>query len=120
MALGPITLFSLLLHALIAWRLLPDLSAVPTIALASVLLACALLVPQGLRGRRAAHSKLGTALTWLGLLCMGLFSSLLVLTVLRDLTMLVLWMTQALGLKLDMHAVRYVSAQAVPVFALLR
>lgn len=119
MALGPITLFSLLLHALIAWRLLPDLSAVPAIALASVLLVCALLVPQGLRGRRAAHSTLGTALTWLGLLCMGLFSSLLVLTVLRDVTLLVLWMTQALGLTLDRHAVRYASAQAVPVLALL-
>lgn len=119
MAVGPITLFSLLLHALIAWRLLPDLSAVPAIALASVLLACALLVPQGLRGRRAAHSTLGTALTWLGLLCMGLFSSLLVLTVLRDVTLLVLWMTQALGLTLDRQAMRYASAQAVPVLALL-
>ena len=119
MAVGPITLFSLLLHALIAWRLLPDLSAVPAIALASVLLACALLVPQGLRGRRAALSTLGTALTWLGLLCMGLFSSLLVLTVLRDVTLLVLWMTQALGLTLDRQAMRYASAQAVPVLALL-
>ncbi|MBC7620094.1 MAG: metallophosphoesterase [Candidatus Saccharibacteria bacterium] len=119
MALGPITLFSLLLHALIAWRLLPDISTAPAIALASVLLACALLVPQGLRGRRAAHSTLGTALTWLGLLCMGLFSSLLVLTVLRDVMLLVLWLTQALGLTLDRQAVRYASAQAVPVLALL-
>ncbi len=119
MALGPVTLFSLLLHALIAWRLLPDLAAVPAIALASMLLVSAFLVPQGLRGRNAAHTRLGTALTWLGLLCMGLFSSLLVLTLLRDLALLALWIARALGVALDMPAVRHASAIATPMLALL-
>lgn len=119
MALGPITLFSILLHGLIAWRLLPNLSFLPAIALGSVLLISALLVPQGLRGRHAAHSSLSTVLTWLGLLCMGLFSSLLVLTVLRDVALLLLWITQALGVALDLPAVRHISAQAVPALALL-
>lgn len=119
MALGPITLFSILLHGLIAWRLLPDLSFLPAIALGSVLLVSALVVPQGLRGRHAAHSSLGAVLTWLGLLCMGLFSSLLVLTLLRDIALLILWIAQALGVTLNMSAVRHTSAQAVPVLALL-
>ena len=119
MAFGPLTLFSILLHGLIAWRVLPDLSFLPASTLGSVLLISALLVPQGLRGRHAARSTLGATLTWSGLLCMGLFSSLLVLTVLRDAALLVLWIAQSLGMTLDMAAVRQSSAQAVPVFALL-
>lgn len=124
MALGPITLFSLLLHGLIAWRLLPDLSAGTTLsteALASILLVSALLIPQGLRRQHATHNTLGTAVTWLGLLCMGLFSSLFVLTLLRDAALLVLWITQGVGLfaALNMPAVRHASAQSVPVLALL-
>ena len=119
MALGPITLFSFLLHGLIAWRLLPDLSTVPATVLASALLMSALLVPQGLRGRHAAHNTLGTVLTWLGLLYVGLFSSLLVLTVLRDILLLSLWSALALGVALDMPAFQHASAQVVPVLALL-
>ena len=90
MALGPITLISMLLHALIAWRVLPDLSIFSAVTLGGLLLISALLVPQGLRGRTTAHSTVSTALTWLGLLCMGLFSSLLVLTFLRDIALLCL------------------------------
>jgi predicted MPP superfamily phosphohydrolase len=119
MALGPVILFSILLHALIAWRLLPDLSFLPGFAVGTGLLVSAFLVPQGLRGQHAMRSTVGTTLIWLGLLCMGLFSSLLVLTVLRDAGLLVLWIGQAMGLTLNMSAVRNTSAQAVPVLALL-
>ena len=119
MALGPITLFSIFLHALIAWRLIPNLSSLPAITLGVSLLVSALLVPQGLRGRHASHSTFNTAITWLGLLCMGMFSSLLVLTVLRDAALLVVWIAHVLGLDLNVSTVRLASAQVVPVLALL-
>ena len=119
MALGPITLISMLLHALIAWRVLPDLSIFPAVTLGGLLLISALLVPQGLRGRTTAHSTVRTALTWLGLLCMGLFSSLLVLTFLRDIALLGLWLISAIGVTLDLIAVRHTSAQALLILALV-
>ena len=119
MALGPLTLFSILLHALIAWRLLPDLSFLLALAVGGSLLVSALLVPQGLRRQHAAHGSLGTTLTWLGLLCMGLFSSLLVLTFVRDAGLVIVGIAQALGLIVDMPTVRTVSAQTVPALALL-
>ena len=48
----------------------------------------ALLVPMGLVAGRFAKPPLASVLTWLGLLCMGLFSSLLVLTLLREVLLL--------------------------------
>jgi uncharacterized protein len=56
MAFAPVTLISLLFHGLIAWRLLPDLPAVAALVLGGMLLASALLVPQGLLGRKSKKS----------------------------------------------------------------
>ena len=123
MALLPVMLFSALLHAFVGWRLLGDLAlASPALAWATglVLLASALLMPMGLFARRAARGRFALALTWAGLLCMGLFSTLFVLTVLRDAVLLLAWLASLLwpgGLALD--ALVATSALAVPLLGLL-
>jgi len=79
------------LHAYIGWRLLPPLELHPAaLALAITgLVLSAGLVPLGLLGRFvAANPSLADRLSWLGSLAMGLFSSVLVLTLLRDVGLL--------------------------------
>lgn len=119
MAFAPVTLISLLFHGLIAWRLLPDLPESAAWVLSSVLLVSALLVPRGLMGRGAKPGPWSTAMVWIGLLSMGLFSSLLVLTLLRDVLLLGAWTAQALGLAFDLTVLRHTSAEVVPLLALL-
>jgi predicted MPP superfamily phosphohydrolase len=119
MAFAPVTLISLLFHGLIAWRVLPDLPDSAAWFLSGVLLVSALLVPRGLMGRGAQRGPWGSAMVWMGLLCMGLFSSLLVLTLLRDVLLLGAWSVEALGVTLDLPMLRHSSAQAVPLLALL-
>jgi uncharacterized protein len=118
MAFAPVTLISLLFHGLIAWRLLPDLPSGGALFLGAMLLVSALLVPQGLLGRQAKTNSWRTALVWTGLLAMGLFSSLLVLTLLRDAVLLAAWIAQSAGLALHNTGLRHTSALAVPVLAL--
>ncbi len=80
---------SLLLHAFVGWRLVPALGSVPAgVALAVVLAVSALTLPYGLGARRGGKGPRAALLSWVGLLGMGLFSSLLVLTVARDLFLL--------------------------------
>ena len=76
---------SALLHGYIGLRLLPGLAAWPGAGflLPGVLVLSALVMPLGLMARRVARPPLADLLSWAGLLCMGLFSSLLVLTLLR-------------------------------------
>ena len=75
------------LHAYIGWRLLPafDLGAVGwTLAIVGLAIS-SLLVPFAMLARFViARQDLADRLSWLGGLAMGLFSSLLVFTVLRD------------------------------------
>ena len=126
MALPPVLLFSLLLHALIGWRVAPDLTQLnPTLgqALWVALGVSALLMPMGMLARRVATPPLSTVLTWLGLLCMGLFSSLLVLTVLREVLLLGTWLidslwSQALTLQTKKN-LSINTAIALPIVALL-
>ena len=106
------------LHAYVALRLIPDLAAFPAAGflLAAVLLASTLLIPMGLMARRIARPPLADRLSWAGLLCMGLFSTLMVLTLLRDAALGLLWAVDFLapgGLALAWW--RTVSAQAVPL-----
>lgn len=87
MALAPVFVLSLALHALIGWRIAPDLATTHAafgITLWLVLAASAVLTPLGLLARRLTHGRESPWLTWLGLICMGLFSSLLVFTVVRE------------------------------------
>ena len=78
-----------LVHAYVWLRLVPDLRAVPALApaLAVVLAVSAVLIPTSMLARRRSAGRLLLGAIWLGLLCMGLFSSLFVLTLLRDLVL---------------------------------
>lgn len=123
MAMAPVLLVSLLLHAFVAWRVVPDLASVSAslgLALWGLLLLSALLLPMGLLARRVARPPVSGILTWLGLLCMGLFSSLFILTLLREVTLLAAygldWLWPAAG---ALPAVRVPSALALPVLGLL-
>ena len=89
--LATVIALSLALHLYIGARLVPALpSPAAAAVLALFLLASAVLVPLGLLARRMLRLPQPAAdrLTWAGMLCMGLFSSLLVLTFLRDLLLL--------------------------------
>ena len=85
----PIVL-ALLLHGYLALRLMPSLAAWPAAmaALGLWLAASALLLPLSLVGRQRWGPGVRTALHWAGMLAMGLFSSLFVLTLLRDAVLL--------------------------------
>ena len=92
MSLATVLALSAALHFYIGARLVPALPAPAGWLLAAWLLASAFLVPAGLLVRRLLHLPAATAdrLTWAGMLAMGLFSSLLVLTLLRDVLLLAL------------------------------
>jgi len=115
-----LTLLSLLLHSYVAWRVLPDLPgpAWVQMALALVLLSSALTVPWGLMARRLKSRELSDTVAWAGLLFMGLFSSLFVLTVLRDGVLLLAGALQwALPGSVAMPMLARASALAVPLVA---
>jgi predicted MPP superfamily phosphohydrolase len=79
-----------LLHLYIGMRLLPDMALGAGATAASIvllLLSCA-LVPAGLLAPFMRHGKWWDRLAWSGLVAMGLFSSLLVLTFVRDIALL--------------------------------
>jgi predicted MPP superfamily phosphohydrolase len=104
-----------LVHLYIGLRLLPDMEVgVPGILLGVVLLALsAVLVRIGLVAPSLRRSRWSGPLTWAGLLSMGFFSSLLVLTFLRDVLLLVLTLAGA-----GSPGINRVSALAVPLLAL--
>ena len=123
MAMAPVFLISLLLHTLVGWRLAADLaSTAPWLATALWvwLAASAALMPMGVLAPRFARPPLDKWLTWAGLLCMGLFSSTFVLTLLRDLMVGILTLAQAvLPAPLPMESLRTQSALMLPVAALV-
>ncbi len=82
----PLFLISAALHGYIGWRLLPALAGWPWAAavVAVVLLASAVVIPMAVLMRRRRTRGAATGLAWAGLLALGLFSSLFVLTLLRD------------------------------------
>ncbi|MDQ6639988.1 MAG: metallophosphoesterase, partial [Pseudomonadota bacterium] len=85
----PLQAISLLLHAYVGWRLVPALGSVAAAALlAVVLVVSALTLPFGRGARRGSGRRFASALAWIGLVCMGLFSSLFVLTLVRDFALL--------------------------------
>jgi len=79
-----------LLHAYIGWRLLLPLPVLWgwKVAGAVLLLGSWLLLPLGLTGRRARSQRWSDRIAWVAFLTMGLFSSLLVFTLLRDILLL--------------------------------
>lgn len=116
---------SLLLHAYVAARLLPELGAWPPLfaLLALALVTSALLMPMGIGlAARLAGVGHGTAraVTWLGWAGMGLFSTLFVLTVARELALLATLAIDAArpGL-LSISSVRHDSALAATLLGFL-
>ena len=106
------------LHGWMAFRLLPALAGFPPgqWLFGAVLALSALLLPLGLVARRVAAPALADRLSWAGLLCMGLFSSLLVLTLLRDVSLGALWLADGWLIDGGLRASwRSASAQAVPL-----
>ncbi|MEP7208755.1 MAG: metallophosphoesterase [Casimicrobiaceae bacterium] len=107
-----------LLHGYIAWRIVPDLLNFWPLALAtSAWLASSLvLMPLAATARRSPRSPV---VTWAGLLAAGAFSSLLVLTLLRD---VVLLLGHALPLVVappwSLASARALTAAVVPIAAL--
>jgi predicted MPP superfamily phosphohydrolase len=84
-------LISVFLHAWIGWRLVPELGAPWSAALLAVLALSALTTPFGLGLRRAAGRGRAVRVAGrIGIVAIGLFSSLLVLTLLRDVALLLL------------------------------
>ena len=109
----------LLLHAYIGWRLIPALALSPALqwALGGLLLASWLLMPMVLVARRIRRQPLADRLAWAGVLLMGLFSSLFVLTLLRDLLGGLAWL---LAFAWPMPAwLAPASALAVPALAVM-
>lgn len=85
MSLTSLLALSAVLHLYIGVRLVPVLPWPAGVAFGVLLAASALLVPAGLLARRMLRPPAADRLTWTGMLFMGLFSTLLVLTVARDL-----------------------------------
>jgi hypothetical protein len=80
------TLLSALLHGLLVWRLVPALSPWPVWQGVLALLICASAVglPMGLVARRVRRQPLSDRLALAGFVFMGWFSSMFVLTLLRE------------------------------------
>jgi predicted MPP superfamily phosphohydrolase len=87
--LHPLWLF-LSLPGYVGWRLLSGLSLSPLAIGAGIvlLIGCCLLIPVSMRTRALQNRTLADRLAWVGLTAMGFFSSLFVLTLLRDLVLL--------------------------------
>jgi predicted MPP superfamily phosphohydrolase len=112
---------SLLLHAFVAWRLVPALgSLAASVLFGAVLLVSALTLPYGLGARHAGKGARAAVLAWAGLVCMGLFSSLFVLAAVRDVLLLAAAGVDALRPStVDVAALAVPSARAVVIGALL-
>ena len=111
-----ILLLFALLHAYIGARILPPLPGAPwPQALGALLLLLSFaLIPVGLLARSITRQPLSDRLAWIGLLALGMFSSLLVLTLLRDIVL-------ALGALFGLGSAAFVatSAAAVPTLSAL-
>ena len=110
-----------LAHVYVGARLIPDMLPGGPGAAAAILalvLSC-VLIPMGMLARSSVNPPWGDRIAWVGLLAMGLFSSLFVLTVLRDALLLLLWLGNlAAGADLPWPAVRRASAWTVVGLAL--
>jgi predicted MPP superfamily phosphohydrolase len=108
------------LHFYIGARLVPELAAPWAIALAALLIVSALLMPMGLVARRYRGSPRADRIAIGGLFFLGLFSSLLVATFLRDIVLILAALVELASPGLFSFArVEHVSAQLVPLVALL-
>ncbi len=103
-----------MLHGYIGWSLLPAIPGPDLLRWLGtlLLLASVILVPTGLLARTIRRQPLSDRLAWVGLITMGMFSTLLLLTLLRDAAML---LTTMLGI--SSVVVSESTAIAVPLLA---
>ncbi len=100
MPIRPLSALTALLHVYIALRLLPALAVLtPAWPLALLALAVsAVTIPLPFLSRRIErNASTGEVLKWVGLISMGWFSSVFVLTLARDAGLLLAWLASALG-----------------------
>ena len=110
---------SALLHLYVGWRLLPSLAPWPwaSFSLAAMLLLSYVSLHLGLQFRHRAHS-FADQLSWVSMTAMGLFSSLFVLTLLRDVLLLAALVTLVTPIAW-LSSIATISAVVVPLAALL-
>ncbi|MDB5947560.1 MAG: putative phosphohydrolase, partial [Ramlibacter sp.] len=107
------------LHLYVGIRIVPSLPGpVSSWLLCLLLVASALVAPLGLLSRRFAKPPAADRLAWAGLLAMGLFSSLFVMTVLRDAVLLLAAVANLARPGLIPADLGAVTADAVPLLAL--
>jgi predicted MPP superfamily phosphohydrolase len=118
----PLRLFSFVLYGYVVWRIAPALGALwMSAACAIVLVASFLTLPFAFQARRARPVRtIDRILAWSGLIGMGLFSSLFVLTFVRDLALLAAALVGVVAPgSVPMPALVLYSARAVPLIAAL-
>ncbi|HKB53596.1 MAG TPA: metallophosphoesterase [Ramlibacter sp.] len=107
------------LHLFVGVRLVPHLSPAAGALLSALLLVSAIAAPLGLIARRAFRAPLADRLGRLGLPFLGLFSSLFIGTLLRELVLLAGWLfAAALPDRVDLAWLESITAAAVPALAL--
>ena len=119
-----LSVISLLVHAYVAWRLIPALSEFTglQIGVALLVLTSAISLQAGLsrwRSRRRDSRRGGDIAMVAAFVAMGFLSSLLVLTLLRDLALAAVWLGGQLNLPISISTFAAWSALAVPAAALL-
>jgi predicted MPP superfamily phosphohydrolase len=116
-------LFSTLLHAYVGWRIAPVLGESFGVgfglAFALLMLGSAILMPMTLLARSLRSQPLADRLAWAGSIAMGLFSSLFVLTLLRDVALLALGLLSLALPFAGFAAFERDSAAAVPLLGLV-
>lgn len=120
MPLRRLTLLTTLLHIYLALRLVPALALLTPWwpLLLGVLVISAMAMPLPFVGLRSAAKPLPDGLKWLGLIAMGWFSSMVVLTLARDIGLLLTWGASALGgLSINWSGWKSWSAAAVMLMA---
>ncbi|MGH6609761.1 MAG: metallophosphoesterase [Burkholderiaceae bacterium] len=118
----PLTLISLLVHLYIAWRLLPALVVFPWALIGASLLIAASAIGLQLgfarwRRRRGEQSRSDQIVLTAAFIMMGFVSSLFVLTLLRDIALVGIWIANQIGLTTANFAAS--SALAVAAIATL-
>jgi predicted MPP superfamily phosphohydrolase len=122
MPLLPFFLISWLLHGYVGWRVAPDLpgGSWAVGAFIAVLIVSALLMPMAVLARNVRTQPLSDRLAWAGGLAMGLFSSLFVLAVVRDVALVAVFIAGlALPSLLVGAAFDQWTAGAVPLLGLV-
>ncbi len=111
--------FGVLFHLYVGLRLIPDFTS-HTARIVAVLwlVASCFVIPLGMLSRTFERQPLGDRVAWVGLLQMGFFSSLLVLTLARDVLLVVLLAIDAFAPgTVSLEVWRPFTAVAVPLLA---